>query len=211
VVSPPPNMPTPDDAMLSPPAEHDSILPGRVTCPPEESRLHRPHDSTSQQPLHADNDDGTPFTRPTQQPTPPLGDRDTHSDVASPTNTHTKNLDQEMDGPVRDIPTPLSVQDDATEEQRNSSASQLPAATPAPASWSQSSLYSSPFPTHRVRITVGDEDGSMRDRNSTDLSATHSFYRIRPPRACGPAVDSRATRNQTVSSMKLKLRSSMWI
>lgn len=155
-------MPTPDDAMLSPPADHDSILPGRVTCPPEESRLHGPHDSTTQQPFHADNDDGTPFTRATQQPTPPLAERDTHSEAASPTDTHGKNLDQEMDGPVRDTPTPSSAPDDATEEQRNPSASQLPAAnSPTPTSLSQSSVYSSPFPSHRVRVPVRSEYRNM--------------------------------------------------
>lgn len=151
-------MPTPDDAMLSPPADHDSILPGRVTCPPEESRLHGPHDSATAEPLHAESDDDTPFTRAAQQPTPPLVERDTLSEVASPTDTQSRNLDQEMDGPVRDTPTPFSAQEDATEEQRNPSASQIPAATPAPASWSQSSLYSSPFPSQRVRfLNYGDD------------------------------------------------------
>jgi hypothetical protein len=143
-------MPTPDDAMLSPTVEHEGILPGRVTCPPEESRIHSAHSGTGQQSLHADNNDNAALAQPTQQPTPPPADRERHSDIASPTDGRMKASDREMDGPLRDIPTPLSSQDETAEEQRNSNASQVTATTPPQNSWNRTTLYSSPFPSHRV-------------------------------------------------------------
>jgi hypothetical protein len=149
-------MPTPDDAMLSPPAEDEVILAGaRATCPPEESRFHAHHDSTNQQPSHIDDDVENPLAQPTQVPTPQPGQPESHSHSNTSMARRTKSPDPDIEGPLRDIPTPLSAQDEAAEEQRNPQISPLSATTPAPPiTWNQSSMYSSPFPSHRVRITT---------------------------------------------------------
>jgi hypothetical protein len=147
-------MPTPDDAMLSPPAEHESAVPGRATCPPEESCIHDPHEMMAERSIHDDSIVDTPPNAPTQQPTPPPGDRDARSDTDSPAESSSKTLNAQIDAPIRDIPTPMSAMDEAAEEQRNPQASPLSATAPGPVSWHQPTILASPFPSQRVRIAA---------------------------------------------------------
>lgn len=146
-------MPTPDDAMLSPPAEreHESHLAGRATCPPEESRIQTPRDVTIEQPIHEDDNVDTSFIAPMQQPTPPPGDQESHSEAHPSTAAHHKSSSSNIEGPIRDIPTPISATDESTEEQRNPQVSPVTATAPTPMSWSQPSALTSPFPSQRVR------------------------------------------------------------
>ncbi|KAH7114304.1 vacuolar import and degradation protein-domain-containing protein [Dendryphion nanum] len=144
-------MPTPDDAMLSPPAEHEheSHLAGRTTCPPEESRPLTTHDMTSDRSPAADEIGDITITSPIQQPTPPPTERETIPNDQSLGESQSKNLEPVSDGPIRDIPTPISATDETSEEQRNPQTSPLSVPTSASASWAHSSILASPFPSHR--------------------------------------------------------------
>lgn len=150
-------MPTPDDAMPSPPAEHEHES-HRTTCPPEESRIHNVHDvhdSPDEQALHPGNDGDTAFIAPTQQPTPPPAESELATGARSPAESHTKSSDIDVDGPMRDIPTPMSAPDEGAEEQqRNPHVSPLSATAPAPVSWLQPSALTSPYPSQRVSTTA---------------------------------------------------------
>ncbi|KAF2018885.1 hypothetical protein BU24DRAFT_107309 [Aaosphaeria arxii CBS 175.79] len=144
-------MPTPDDAMPSPPAEHESHLAGHTSCPPEETRFHPIHNVNDEQPSPSNTEDRSPAASPMQQPTPPA-EHESLPDAQPPANSQPKTLDLASDGPIRDIPTPstnTATDEGATEEQRNSHASPLSATGPLPTSWSQSGLLASPIPSHR--------------------------------------------------------------
>lgn len=149
-------MPTPNDVtMLSPPAEeHDH----RTTCPPEESRvyIHGTDDVADEQSSQPDDQNDATFNAPTQQPTPPPAELESPTGIDTPADSHTKTADIDVDGPTRNIPTPMSAIDDSIEEQRrNSHASPLSATAPASASWLQHSALTSPFPSHRVSTIAG--------------------------------------------------------
>jgi hypothetical protein len=136
-------MPTPNDVtMLSP----------QTTCPPEDSRIHNLHDDVpDEQSSQPDDDSDTTFNAPMQQPTPPPAESESPADTSVPAGSHIKISEIDIDGPMRDIPTPTSATDESTEEQqRNSHASPLSATAPAPASWLQHSALTSPYPSHRV-------------------------------------------------------------
>lgn len=129
------------------PAEHEGHLGGR--CPPEESHIQTPHTSRiEQRPLNV-ADDRPALNAPAQQPTPPPTERDSPPRALSPPDTHTKPTEMTIEGPIRDIPTPVSATDDGVDEQRNAQASPLSAAAPAPALWLQHKLLTSPHPSHR--------------------------------------------------------------
>ena len=146
-------MPTPDDVtMLSPPVEEHDYY----TCPLEDSRIHTLHDvddAHDEQSPQSDDHNDTTFNAPRQQPTPPPAESESPADAPIPAESHIKTSEIDVDGPMRDIPTPISATDESTEEQqRNSHASPLSATAPAPASWHQHSALTSPFPSHRVSI-----------------------------------------------------------
>lgn len=149
-------MPTPDDAMPSPsPAEHESHLANRATCPPEESRIHASRDATGEQSFHSDSNIESSLAPRTQQPTPPPAAQDLTAHSQSPSRP--KGIESEIETPIRDIPTPLSGTDETSEEQRNPHVSPLSvtaATTPAPVSWHQSTIVMSPFPSQRVCTTI---------------------------------------------------------
>ena len=148
-------MPTPDDAMLSPPAEHESLFAGRATCPPEESRVHTPREMTTEPIFTANAEVDSSIVPPTQQPTPPPAEQDV-MDAQPSVESHGKSgSNTEIDGPSRDIPTPISATDEVGDEQRNVQASPISATAPTQPSWSQPSVFASPFPNHRVR-SAGD-------------------------------------------------------
>ncbi|ORY06658.1 vacuolar import and degradation protein-domain-containing protein [Clohesyomyces aquaticus] len=142
-------MPTPDGAMLSPPAEHESPLAGRTTCPPEDVRVHSSLDMNGGRHYHAQSGDTVAHTPPMQQPTPPPAERDLTDAQPQDEELQSKSSEPEVDGPIRDIPTPVSSTDDAAEERRNSQVSPLSVSAPAPVSWSQPTFLTSPFPGHR--------------------------------------------------------------
>lgn len=167
--------------MLSPPAEHESLA-GR-TCPPEDTRLHAPHDvSTEQHSLIAENADSS-LNAPAQQPTPPPTERESLAHAHSQSESSSKPPESTIEGPVRDIPTPMSATDDSAEEQRNIQASPLSATAPAPVSWSQHKYLASPYPSYRVCITVAAASGTARTRpvllTSVAVSTEHII--IAPP------------------------------
>ncbi|KAF2267071.1 hypothetical protein CC78DRAFT_103726 [Lojkania enalia] len=142
-------MPTPDDAMLSPPpTEHESHLAGRATCPPEESRFHAAQDLTGEQPPHPESNVELSLSAPMQQPTPPPAAQDSGPNAQSP-DSRPKGLEAEIDAPIRDIPTPMSGTDEVAEEQRHPQVSPLSTTAPAPVAWHQSSILTSPFPNQR--------------------------------------------------------------
>jgi hypothetical protein len=160
-------MPTPDDAMPSPPAEHESSFASRATCPPEDSRIHTPHEIATE-PVFPTNDEGDiSIIPPTQQPTPPPAERDVLNDAQTPPESHPKSASAELDGPSRDIPTPISATDEGPEEQRNHQVSPLSATAPIPVSWPQPSIFASPFPSHRVRLI---SDLRLRSMHSADMA-----------------------------------------
>ncbi|KAF2120656.1 vacuolar import and degradation protein-domain-containing protein [Lophiotrema nucula] len=142
-------MPTPDDvAMPSPPAEHENHLAARATCPPDESRMHTQHDVTIEASSHSDDTLQSSFAGRTQQPTPPPAAQDSPVIAHSP-GSPGKLVDAETDGPIGDIPTPMSGTDEGAEEQRKYQSSPLSATAPAPISWQQQSVLTSPFPSQR--------------------------------------------------------------
>ncbi|KAF2739923.1 hypothetical protein EJ04DRAFT_540409 [Polyplosphaeria fusca] len=141
-------MPTPDDAILSPPTEHESHLAGRHTCPPEELRIHAPHDSTADQRRPIEDEVESSQRAAMQQPTPPPAAQDTHTEAQSP-DARRKSVDGEVDGPIRDIPTPVSGTDEGAEEHRHPQISPHSTMAPAPAAWQQPNVLMSPFPSHR--------------------------------------------------------------
>lgn len=171
-------MPTPADAMLSPPPEHESTVAGRGTCP-DESRIHSLPDLTSPQFTATDNNGDNSPTRPTQVPTPPPGDQEAQPSVTSPapTSARTKKIKSEL-SPLMRLPTPMSVQEDIGENQRNQQA----AGTPVQASWSQNGLYRSPFPRHRVSTppAVSRMVGESVANPVTQLLPYTSSSRLRP-------------------------------
>jgi hypothetical protein len=144
-------MPTPDNEMLSPPAEHESRLAGRPTCPPDEARIHNPQDVLPEQSFSTDNDDSASITHPMQQPTPPPGERESSSEMEPPPGSHTKTSDTEANRPTRAIPTPISPTDETTDEQRIRQATPLSASAPSFASWSQNGSPPSPYPSQRAK------------------------------------------------------------
>jgi len=141
-----------DAAMVSaPPLEHEGYLGGR--CPPEESRIHASHSPSIGQQLRDANDDEPTLDAPAQLPTPPPTERESPPRALTPPDSHSKPSDMRIEDPIRDIPTPVSATDDGTEERRNAQTSPLSATAPAPITWSQHKLLTSPHPSHRVCIT----------------------------------------------------------
>lgn len=137
-------MPADASAMLSPsPApEHESLLSGQTRCPPEESRSIHSRDAT-EDPADSLNQDEMSYPTPSTQ-------RDSSPATRQQDDVH-KGSDSEVDGPLRDIPTPISAIEDP-EEQRKAQTSPISATRlSAPAAWYQPSLHSSPFPSYRVR------------------------------------------------------------
>ncbi|KAF2276197.1 uncharacterized protein EI97DRAFT_458685 [Westerdykella ornata] len=183
-------MPTPDDAMLSPPPEHESTIAGLATCP-EESRLHALPDLMSPQfTASIDNGDSSP-TRPTQVPTPPPGDQERQPSVTSPADPspHTKKVKSELSRLMR-FPTPASVQEEPGENQRNQQA----AATPVQASWIQNGPYRSPFPRHRLlpytsssRLRPGSKFVGYQtsDRQKYEVEVEIKYVDVRESFLCG--------------------------
>jgi len=149
-------MPTPDDVMLSPPAEHELEHDShRTTCPPDESRIHADHDALDEQSLRAEDDRNSTFNAPAQQPTPPPAEPELLARAHSPSESHTKNSEVDLEAPMRDIPTPISATDEGAEEQQRAShASQLSATAPVVVAWHQSITLASPFPKQRVRSSA---------------------------------------------------------
>jgi hypothetical protein len=141
-------MPTPDDVMVSP-VEHESTA-GRATCPPEDSRNIVTHELPQSPGFNTSSNVESTIDVPMQLPTPPPQDSPAHAHPS--TETHTKPSSARIEAPNRDTPTPMTVTDDGTEEQRTSQASPLSATAPGPTSLLTSHL-SSPFPTHRVRAS----------------------------------------------------------
>ncbi|KAF2002939.1 hypothetical protein P154DRAFT_593442 [Amniculicola lignicola CBS 123094] len=140
-------MPTPN-AMLSPPAEHESHLAGHTTCPPEDARS---RDSSTTR-FGA----SSPLRIPSssriiaQQPTPPPTEQDLAVDAHSPTEPQSKTPDADAYGSIiRNIPTPVSATDDGPEEQRHPQTSPLSTTAPTPVAWLQSGASPSPFPGYR--------------------------------------------------------------
>ncbi|KAF2745565.1 hypothetical protein M011DRAFT_504846 [Sporormia fimetaria CBS 119925] len=141
-------MPTPDDAMLSPPAEHDSIVAGHPTCPPEELRIHSSEDVTRHTQSNAQDNSAAAG----QQPSSTLGSSEMGQHIhPAPTASRTGASATDADSPPRDIPSPVSAHDEASEEQRNAHAGPTPlsGARSAPGSSSHTAVYTSPFPDHR--------------------------------------------------------------
>lgn len=141
-------MPTDDMAQtITPPVddEHESPLAGRFTCPPEELRIHS-------SPSHNTTDDNVVPDASAQQPTPPpANDPASPARTPSPSDSHPKPTGASVEGPIRDIPTPMSALDDSPEEQRHALASPLSATAPSVAPWSQQRYSAAPQPLHRVR------------------------------------------------------------
>ena len=140
-----------DTAMVStPPLEHEGYLGGR--CPPEDSRIHASHTATiDHQSPDADRDEPEP-NAPAQLPTPPPTERESPPRALSPPESHTKPSEMRIEGPIRDIPTPVSATDDGAEERRVAQ-SPLSATAPVPMPWSQHKFLTSPHPSHRVCTT----------------------------------------------------------
>ncbi|KAI4912427.1 hypothetical protein J4E90_005830 [Alternaria incomplexa] len=136
-------MPTPDDEAMVSPVEHESIA-GRPTCPPEESRVIATHELNETRGAHDDSNASAVPDVPMQQPTP--SPQNSREHTQAPDDIQTKLPGTDRDSPTRDIPTPMTVTDDGTEEQRTSHVSPLSPA--APTSLLASHL-SSPFPAHR--------------------------------------------------------------
>jgi hypothetical protein len=139
-------MPTPHDVMVSP-VEHESTT-GRATCPPEESRNTVAHELPQSPTFNAADHVESSIDVPMQLPTPPPQDSPAHTHPT--TESRTKPSSARIEAPNRDTPTPMTVTDDGTEEQRLSQASPLSATAPGPTSLLASHL-SSPFPAQRVR------------------------------------------------------------
>lgn len=146
-----PTMPA-DDAMLSPPADHESPA-ARPTCPPEESRLHTPEPSNREPSLHARGDGGGAFMSSGQQSTPPPSDRDRRMNRSPSAESQSSSQDTETDAdvPPRDTPTPMSASRDTRQEQHSARSSPAPQRAPSLPIRSQYSSYKSPFPSLRVR------------------------------------------------------------
>jgi hypothetical protein len=149
-------MPTPsDDALLlSPPAEHEGHAAGRTTCPPEESRQPPARSEPGRDPLLPESSSDNSFSPPAQQPTPPA-ERDTSLDANSSAESHNKRQEPEEDGPIRDIPSPLSaVEETADCDLRNAQSSSISTATSsASATWYHPGLLPSPFSNARVSLS----------------------------------------------------------
>lgn len=135
--------------MLSPPAE--SHIAGRATCPPEDMRLNSSRGDTPSEPIHSDMNSDLPYNAPSQQPTPPA-DGDNASDAPSAEESHNKRRETEIDGPLRDTPSPMSAVEEPAEcDQRASQISPISTTTTTPtaASWYHPGLLASPFPSNR--------------------------------------------------------------
>jgi hypothetical protein len=140
-------MPTPDDAMILP-LEHEG---SRATCPPDESRILDPHESSQTNAANANAIADSAADVPISQPTAPP--REDAGRAQSPPENHTKPPSTSIEAPNCDTPTPMTSTDDGAEEQRTSQPSPLSANAPAPVLPSPSHL-TSPFPTHRVGMTL---------------------------------------------------------
>jgi len=144
-------MPADDfQAMPSPPADehdlvHSSPLTTRYTCPPEDLRIHPPSSHNAiidagESPLHV----------PTQQPTPPPQDATSPARSNVSSESQPKPVGAPIEGPIRDIPTPMSAVDDHADEPRNLHASPLSATAPALVPWLHQQRFVSPYANHRV-------------------------------------------------------------
>ncbi|KAF2447456.1 hypothetical protein P171DRAFT_429095 [Karstenula rhodostoma CBS 690.94] len=138
-------------AVFTPPVDdHESTLAGRSTCPPEELRIHASHTANVTPSSRDALSDDVPIHVPEQQPTPPPTD-----DPASPARTHSssethpKPIETSVEGPPRDIPTPMSTVDDGAEETRHAHASPLSATAPTTTAWSQQRYPTPPYSAHR--------------------------------------------------------------
>ncbi|KAF2804827.1 uncharacterized protein BDZ99DRAFT_451283 [Mytilinidion resinicola] len=145
-------MPTPSDdgPLLSPPAEHDGHSGGRTTCPPEETRQSPSRSESEREPLLEGASADNSFSPPAQQPTPPA-EGDASSDATTIPDVHSKRQETEEDGPIRDIPSPLSaVEETADCDQRNAQNGTISAAaSSASAPWYHPGLFPSPFSNAR--------------------------------------------------------------
>ncbi|KAF2199933.1 hypothetical protein GQ43DRAFT_464401 [Delitschia confertaspora ATCC 74209] len=141
-------MPTPDDAdvMLSPPAEeHESLHSGRPTCPPDESRIHTSSETVNEQHSHFEHHVDALPSSPAQQPSPPAD-----TDPQLQQESHNKIPEAEVEGPVRDIPTPMSAVDEGAEERRNTQAPHSSTQATAPTtSWYLPDALPLPVPKRR--------------------------------------------------------------
>ncbi|KAF1975074.1 hypothetical protein BU23DRAFT_552907 [Bimuria novae-zelandiae CBS 107.79] len=138
-----------DDIAFTPPVEaHESPLASRSTCPPEELRIHPSRTVTVAPSSHDAIEDDALLDR-AQQPTPPPTDDPTTLARPSSSESHPKPMNSPVEGPIRDIPTPMSAADDSVEEQRQRQASPLSATAPSNASWSQQRYQPAPYPCHR--------------------------------------------------------------
>lgn len=147
-------MPTDDiAATVTPPIdEHESPLAGRSTCPPEELRIHPPRVANTLPPSRNAIEDHAPLDVRLQQPTPPPTDLPASpARTPSPSDSHPKPIDASVEGPARDIPTPMSAPDDGADDQRHAHPSPLSASVPLAASWSQQRYAPAPCATYRVR------------------------------------------------------------
>jgi hypothetical protein len=139
-------------AIVSTPSQaHESHLGSR--CPPEDLRTHTSHSPAIEQQTDDATDVDHAFNAPAQLPTPPPTERDPPPHSLSPPESHTKPSEMRIEGPIRDIPTPLSTTDDGAEERRIAQASPLSATAPSPVPWSQQKFLASPSPSYRVCIT----------------------------------------------------------
>lgn len=119
--------------MLSPPAEdHESHHIGRPTCPPEEARVHSHLHTPSDQPIHTDAHVDATFSA---SPLPSAAPADPAAQMPPPAESRSKALEAELEGPIRDIPTPISATEDSAEEQRNAQASPVTAHASSSTSW----------------------------------------------------------------------------
>lgn len=191
-----------DDAPLSPPAEHTANAAGRTTCPPEESRMNPSHDVNDGQPSLILHNGEQPFNAPAQQPTPPPTERESPAHAHSPSNPNPKPTESPIEGPVRDIPTPMSATDDSVEDPRNPQASPLSATASAPVSWPQPRHLTSAYPSHRVCITTPLR--SQQHARNMVANRVHSSSPTPRPRYSDPEADSRVARPPTANNTKSK-------
>ncbi|KAF2869709.1 vacuolar import and degradation protein-domain-containing protein [Massariosphaeria phaeospora] len=192
-------MPTPDDAMLSPPAEYESHITGRTTCPPDDLRIYTNDGAATEHPLHEDDNVEPTFTAPAQQPTPPPGEQDGEQDAPpgalSPADSFSKMSGTDIETPTRGPLTPSSsAADESADEQRNLQVSSLSITTPPPSAWTQPSAFSSPFPNHRFlphssssRLRPGSrfKGSQTSDRQQYEVEVEIKYVDMRESFLCG--------------------------
>ncbi|KAF2131307.1 hypothetical protein P153DRAFT_429638 [Dothidotthia symphoricarpi CBS 119687] len=183
-------MPTPNDAMLSPPVEHGSTA-GHATCPPDESRIASTVEMMESGTMATNNIAASALEPSMQQPTPPPEVSPAPQPLSvdfKPANTHTET-------PTRDTPTPMTATDDGTEDQRASQTSPLSAntTTPAPTSLLASQL-SLPYPTQRFhpntsssRLRPGSrfKGTQTSDRQQYEVEVEIKYVDMRESFMCG--------------------------